>query len=168
MRFCQALLDISIAAVVPKDSMTGTPLCIGLAVAARKEVGGSGKGRSVVHRARGRVVAYETSTEQVCVGPFPSQGHQSCGTHSSDHLADSSTPRNKAKSLCTSADGSRTQVQSSAGRFARLYGMAAHLRQHHQPGGNGLVYSMCVHSRMRLMWSLFCAHGYTVHAFWLA
>lgn len=30
-------------------------------------MGGSGKGRSVVHRARGRVVAYETSTEQVWV-----------------------------------------------------------------------------------------------------
>ena len=57
---------MNIAAVTSKDSDTRAPLCAGLAVAARKEVGGSGKGRSVVHRARGRVVAYETSTEQVC------------------------------------------------------------------------------------------------------
>lgn len=37
----------------------------GLAVAARKEVGGSGNGRNVVHRVRGHVLAYETTAEQV-------------------------------------------------------------------------------------------------------
>jgi hypothetical protein len=63
--FRQALSAVNIAAVASEDTDTRAPLFAGLAVAARKEVGGSGKGRSVVHRARGRVVAYETSTEQV-------------------------------------------------------------------------------------------------------
>lgn len=57
-------MDVGLRSVCISSAL----LSAGLAGAARKDVGGSSNGRKAVHRARGHVLAYETSTEQVCAG----------------------------------------------------------------------------------------------------
>lgn len=166
--FCQVLSATSIAAVLPKDSMTRASLCVGLAVAARKEVGGSGKGRSVVHRARGCVVAYETSTEQV-QAPIHHRdvGQMSC--FSAVTLRRSAPINNTAGTLNHQPQNHQPQMEAALKSNPVLADLLDSTAWQHTSDstisqvGNALCRHYIPHVAST-QYGLFCAQRLTVHA----